>query len=138
VALHKVAGHLLLPDGSVHEYSWVQGTANKMSTFIMSGAVCGFGSILSGHKISGFKQNAYISWEPDEYAPSGSTAYNDASSFPDPYTDAALGQRHGKLGGAVMVVSGSVEFVKRKTWVELARSSTANSVWCVPGSTSGR
>jgi hypothetical protein len=111
---------------------------NKMSTYIMSGAVCGFGAITTGYKTTMFRQDAYISWEPNEFAPSGGTAYNDGSSYPDPASDGALGRRHGKNGGIVIVVSGSVEYVKYDTWARLALSPTKNSVWCNPGSASGR
>lgn len=112
--------------------------ANKMSTYIMSGAVCGFGASLSGYKITQFRQDAYISWEPNEYAPSGSTAYNDGSSYPDPLADGALGRKHGKNGGIVIVVSGSVEYVKYQDWARLALATTKNSVWCNPNTANGR
>ena len=112
--------------------------ANKLSTYIMSGAVCGFGALQVGHKISSFRQDAYISWEPNEFAPNGNTAYNDGSSYPDPTADGALGRRHGKLGGVVIVVSGSVEFVKYRVWATLALSPTKNNVWCNPGTANGR
>lgn len=112
--------------------------ANRLSTYIMSGAVCGFGRIPEGYKITRFQQDAYISWEPNEFAPGGSTAYNDGSSYPDPTQDGALGRRHGKLGGIVMVVSGSVEFVKYTKWATLALSTSKNSVWCNPESADGR
>jgi len=112
---------------------------NKMSTYIMSGAVCGFGAQpREGYKISSFRQDAYISWEPNEFAPSGSTAYNDGSSYPDPTADGALGRKHGKLGGIVIVVSGSTEFVKYQKWASLAASIVKNSVWCNPATPSGR
>ena len=111
---------------------------NKMSTYIMSGATCGFGSSpYEGYKITKFRQDAYISWEPNEYTPSGATAYNDASSYPNPQSDGALGQRHGKKGGVVIVVSGSVEFVRYLDWTRLAASSAANSVWCNPNRADG-
>ena len=110
---------------------------NKMSTYIMSGAVCGFGAIQQGYKITEFRQDAYVSWEPNEFAPNGGTAYNDGSSYPNPAVDGALGRRHGKLGGIVIVVSGSVEFVRYQTWAGLALSPTKNSVWCNPGTTTG-
>jgi prepilin-type N-terminal cleavage/methylation domain-containing protein len=112
--------------------------ANKLSTYIMSGAVCGFGAVPTGYKITGFRQDAYISWEPNEFAPSGATAYNDGSSYPDPVVDGALGRRHGKLGGVVILVSGSVEFVKYSAWATLALSQTKNSVWCNPNTANGR
>ena len=112
--------------------------ANKLSTYIMSGAVCGFGASLDGYKITNFRQDAYISWEPNEFAPSGGTAYNDGSSYPDPTVDGALGRKHGKLGGIVIVVSGSVEFVKYQKWATLALSPFKNSVWCNPVTNNGR
>lgn len=112
--------------------------ANKMSTYIMSGAVAGFGAIQTGHKIISFKQDAYIFWEPNEFAPSGATAYNDGSSYPDPVVDGALGRRHGKSGGVVIGVSGNVEFVRYSTWAMLALAPTKNSVWCNPGTANGR
>jgi len=113
--------------------------ANKMSTYIMSGAVCSFSTTMFvGHKIASFRQDAYISWEPNEFAPSGSTAYNDASSYPNPLSDGALGQRHGKKGGVVIVVSGSVEFVRYQDWTRLAAATSKNSVWCNPTTPDGR
>jgi prepilin-type N-terminal cleavage/methylation domain-containing protein len=112
--------------------------ANKMSTYIMSGAVCGFGASREGFKQTAFRQDAYISWEPNEFLLDGVTsAYNDASSEPDPRYDGGLGRRHGKKGGVVMVVSGAVEYVKYETWATLALSATKNSVWCNPNTVSG-
>ncbi len=111
--------------------------ANKLSTYVWNGAVCGFGDVKSGYKLGNFNQDAFIGWEPDEYAPGGGTAYNDASSYPNPATDAALGHRHGKIGGIVMGVSGSVLFVKYEDWARLALESGKNSIWCNPGSANG-
>jgi prepilin-type N-terminal cleavage/methylation domain-containing protein len=112
--------------------------ANKLSTYVWNGAVCGFGSLNSGYKLALFKQDAYIAWEPNEYTPGGGTAYNDASSYPDPKVDGALGRRHGKSGGIVMGVAGNVLFVKYEEWARLALSTTKNSVWCNPGTANGR
>ncbi len=116
---------------------------NKMSTYIMTGAICSFGNLppnrgTDSHRMSSFRQDAFISWEPNEFAPNGGTAYNDGSSYPDPAQDGALGRRHGKIGGVVIVVSGSVEFVKFSAWATMALSTTRNSVWCNPGSANGR
>jgi hypothetical protein len=83
-----------------------------------------------------FHQDAYIMWEPDDYAPSGATAYNDGASYPDPTVDAALGHRHGKIGGVVLGVSGNVQFVKYTTWAVLALGNN-NSLWCNPGTANG-
>ena len=96
---------------------------NKLSTYVMNGAVCGFGAQNSSYKITDFRQDAYIAWEPNEYGPSGGTAYNDGSSYPNPSTDAALGTRHNKTGGIVMCVAGNTQFVRSNQWAVLATSS---------------
>lgn len=112
---------------------------NKLSTYVENGAICGYGALTSGsYKISAFRQDAYLMWEPDDLAPNGGTAYNDGSSYPDPSTDAGLGHRHGKLGGVVMGVAGNVQFVKFVDWAALAQSTAKNSLWCNPGSSNGR
>ena len=112
---------------------------NKLSTYVESGAICGFGALgPSSYKLGDFRQDAFILWEPDELAPGGGTAYNDGSSYPDPATDAALGHRHGKIGGVVLGVSGNTLFVKYSEWAAQAQSTTKDSVWCNPGSVNGR
>ena len=75
-------------------------------------------------------------WEPDD-RPNG-FGYNDGSSYPDPLADGGLGRRHGKMGGIVLVVSGSVEFVKYLTWNEEGKATIKNRLWCSPGSANGR
>src|SRR5207245_10193400 len=67
--------------------------ANKLSTYIMNGAVCGYGKLSgmgrqSSIKVTSVKRGGivYLEWEPDENLgnpPIGAFAYNDASSFPD-------------------------------------------------------
>ena len=115
--------------------------ANKLSTYIMSGAVCGFGALNPAGKTyrqSDFKQDAFLMWEPEDRSPNlGVNTYNDASSFPDPAVDFGLGRRHGKLGGNVMVVSGSVQMIKYVAWAAEAKDPNKNRLWCNPGSANG-
>jgi len=111
---------------------------NKLSTYVMSGALCGFGALASSsYKLTDFRQDAYIGWEPNEYTPGGTTAYNDGASYPSPTTDAALGTRHNKSGGIVMCVAGNTLFVRSNAWAVLALNPNKNSVWCNPGTTTG-
>lgn len=111
---------------------------NKMATYVMNGAVCGFGATYVGYKIGTFRQDAYISWEPNDYLPGSTTqtSYNDGSSYPA-LNDGTLGIKHGKKGGNVMVVSGSVEFVISNKWNALAISPNKSSVWCNPATANG-
>jgi len=114
--------------------------ANKLSTYVQNGAICGFGALGdSSYKLADFRQDAYIMWEPNDYLLDGVTsAYNDGASYPDPTTDGGLGTRHGKKGGIVLGVSGNVQFVKYAEWASQARSTIKNSLWCNPGSVNGR
>lgn len=111
--------------------------ANKLSTYVMNGAVCGFGAQTTAYKLTSFKQDAYIAWEPSDYGPNGNSAFNDGSSDPDPNTDAALGVRHSKTGGIVMCVAGNTQFLRSNVWAVLARDPNKNSIWCNPGTANG-
>jgi prepilin-type N-terminal cleavage/methylation domain-containing protein len=114
---------------------------NKLSTYVMNGAVCGYGAIAPKTYHQGdFRQDAYIMWEPADSNPLLNPSfnnYNDGSSYPDPTIDFALGRRHGKLGGIVVVVSGSVQFVQYPVWAALAKVVEKNQVWCNPGTANG-
>jgi prepilin-type N-terminal cleavage/methylation domain-containing protein len=112
---------------------------NKLSTYVANGAVCGYGALgpKSYHEAD-FRQDAYIMWEPDDTSPTlGVNNYNDGSSYPDPAVDFALGRRHGKIGGIVLVVSGSVQIVKYAAWAAIAKDTDKNQLWCNPGSSNG-
>jgi len=112
---------------------------NKLSTYVMNGAVCGYGAIApnSYHQVE-FKQDAYIMWEPDDISATlGVNNYNDGSSFPDPTTDFGLGKRHGKNGGIALDMSGSVQFIRYDVWLGISKESIKNQLWCNPGTSNG-
>ena len=109
--------------------------ANKLSTYVENGAICGFGSLppTGAYKMTDFTANAYIMWEPDDSQ--GAGAYNDGSS--DPSAGTGLGKRHGKAGGVVLGITGNVQFVQYAAWTLLANSGGKNAAWCNPGTASG-
>jgi prepilin-type N-terminal cleavage/methylation domain-containing protein len=113
---------------------------NKLSTYVMNGAVCGYGDIAPKSYHQGdFRQDAYVMWEPGDTSPTlGVDTYNDGSSYPDPTTDFALGTRHDKTGGLVVTACGSVTFVNTNIWNKLAASPYKTQVWCNPGTANGR
>jgi prepilin-type N-terminal cleavage/methylation domain-containing protein len=109
--------------------------ADQMSTYVMNGAVCGYGGFgQRSHKLGAFKPSNFCMWEPDDELGTA-FVYNDASSFPD--TNEGLGRRHGKLGGIVLAFGGHVVFVKYNEWTRLSAESTANDLWCNPSTTPG-
>jgi prepilin-type N-terminal cleavage/methylation domain-containing protein len=123
------------PLDKTNTISWTQ-RSNKLSTYVQNGAMCGYGLIAPlTYAQAAFKQDAFMMWEPDD--PGNGYGYNDGSSFPDPAVDGGLGRRHGKIGGIVLVVSGSVQFVKYATWATEAKATIKNRLWCNPGTANG-
>jgi prepilin-type N-terminal cleavage/methylation domain-containing protein len=112
---------------------------NKLSTYVMNGSVCGYGATAPNtYKIADFKQDAFVMWEPEDVSATlGVNNYNDGSSYPDDSSDFGLGRRHGKKGGIVFVVSGSVQFVQYLYWTSLQRQTFKNQLWCTPGTPNG-
>jgi prepilin-type N-terminal cleavage/methylation domain-containing protein len=114
---------------------------NKLSTYVANGAVCGYGSLApKTYHEADFRQDAYMMWEPDDTNPLLSPSvnnYNDGSSYPDPAADFGLGKRHGKTGGIVLVVSGSVQLVRYDAWARIAKDPNKNQLWCNPGTSNG-
>ena len=112
---------------------------NKLSTYIMNGAVNGYGALNGGsYKLSAFNPAAYMMWEPDEanyylFYP-GQSCYNDASSYPS--QGEGLGRRHGKKGGLLLGFSGHVVIVDYLAF-NRERNNFPGLLHCVPGSKTG-
>jgi prepilin-type N-terminal cleavage/methylation domain-containing protein len=105
---------------------------NKLSTYIMNGAVCGYGVTVgrrpNTHKISAFKSVAYVMWEPDEKLLASAGTYNDASSFPD--RGEGVGRSHVK-GAIILGFGGHVEFITFKKFND-EQNATPGLLWCAP------
>jgi prepilin-type N-terminal cleavage/methylation domain-containing protein len=115
--------------------------ANKLATYVMNGAVCGYGDVKpdgATYKLSMFASDAFLMWEPDDTNPTPGYGYNDGSSYPDPAIDGGLGRRHGKKGGIVLAIDSHVEFIKYEAWRAEAQIQTRNRMYCNPGTPNGR
>ncbi len=112
---------------------------NKMSTYIMNGAVCGYNGVYRSAKITQvWSPMCYIQWEPDENLNGiGAFAYNDASSYPD--RNEGVGKLHQK-GAIVQAVGGHVQFLAFKDFYrEQTNAPNAKGLlWWSPWSASGR
>ncbi|HWH71405.1 MAG TPA: prepilin-type N-terminal cleavage/methylation domain-containing protein [Candidatus Sulfotelmatobacter sp.] len=87
---------------------------NPLSTYIMNGAVCNFGT--TGNNVMKITQvrspMCWIQWEPDETLNGiGAFAYNDASSYPN--RNEGVGRLH-TSGAIVQAIAGHVQFVTFK------------------------
>jgi prepilin-type N-terminal cleavage/methylation domain-containing protein len=115
--------------------------ADKLSTYVMNGAVSDFGAIAPRtFKISQFKADAVILWEPDEalYASVNGLypgAYNDGSSAPN--QGCGIGRHHMNSGGVVLGITGQAYFITELAFnQELAQ--TPGPLWCDPATPTGQ
>jgi type II secretory pathway pseudopilin PulG len=130
----------LCPTDRTNTVYWKQ-RDNKLSTYTMNGAVCGYGQISdqkpNSYKITQYNPAAYILWEPDEslyvkmWGFNG--AYNDASN--EPNNACGAGRRHIK-GAVILGFGGHVEFIRFETF-EREREVKPGLLWCNPGSRTG-
>jgi prepilin-type N-terminal cleavage/methylation domain-containing protein len=127
-------------DSKTNAGSYFSQRANKLSTYVMNGAICGYEKIAPRtYKQNLFRQDAFMMWEPEEdSSPFTYRVYNDGSSFPDPDQDGGVGKRHGKTGGVVLGFSGQVQYIKYETWRAESKIQTRNRLFCNPGTDNGR
>ncbi len=113
--------------------------ANKQSTYIMNGAVCGYSDTYRSAKLTQvWNPMCYIQWEPDENLGGiGAFAYNDASSYPD--RNEGIGKLHQK-GGVILAVGGHVQFLSFNDFYrEQTNAPNAKGLlWWSPWTASGR
>jgi prepilin-type N-terminal cleavage/methylation domain-containing protein len=114
--------------------------ANQMSTYIMNGAVCGYGTYANhtSAKITDvWSTMCYIQWEPDEKLgnpPIGAFAYNDASSFPN--VNEGVGRLH-TSGAIVRAVGAHVTFISFKQFDIEQKNPKKGLLWWNPKSANG-
>jgi prepilin-type N-terminal cleavage/methylation domain-containing protein len=105
--------------------------AQKMSSYLMNGAVCGYGAVSpNSYKASQFQSDAIIYWQALESNPGD---FNDGSSGPSE----GITKLH-SIGTTVGVVDGHVEYLKTLKFYALGNVPGKNALWCSPASPSGR
>ncbi len=110
----------------------------KFTSYVMNGAVINgsgaydwsAGVLGRTYKSPAFKATDMLFWEPDE---TQSDYFNDAASRPSE----GLTQRHG-IGAVLGLMDGHVELIKWKRYFQLVADPNKNSLWCYPGSATGR
>jgi prepilin-type N-terminal cleavage/methylation domain-containing protein len=108
----------------------------RVSSYIMNGAVCGFGAFASPkYRISQFNPAAYVQWEPkvnkEGAGPAGPYAYNtghDASQIPN--ATEGIGNRHGK-GAAILGFDSRVHWISILSFNQEALVDPG-LLYCVP------
>ena len=104
----------------------------RVSSYIMNGAVCGFGNLSKPkYKISQFNPSAYVQWEPKVNNYGTFYAYNpglDASQKPN--AEEGIGNRHGK-GAGILGFDSRVQWISLLTFEQEA-SRNPGLLYCVP------
>jgi prepilin-type N-terminal cleavage/methylation domain-containing protein len=113
--------------------------ANKFSSYIMNGSVCGFDNQNRSARISTiWSSMAFLQWEPDETLgnpPIGAFAFNDASSFPD--RNEGVGRLHDS-GAIIQAVAGHVQFITFKKFTQEQNTPAKGLLWWSPWTANGR
>ena len=105
--------------------------AQKLSSYLMNGAVCGFGKIApNSYKAPLFRADSVIFWQALETNPGD---FNDGSSAPDE----GITKLH-SLGTTVGIVDGHVEYLKTIKFAQEQQSPIKNRLWCSPATANGR
>lgn len=119
------------PDDPTNTLNWRE-RPNQMSTYIMNGAVSGFGTKYPCYKLSDFRIDGVLLWEPDDTQGTPQGIYNDGSSTPyEPPTDYGVSNRHFR-GCNLLFLDAHVEFKKYKVGIAECESYGPNEFWCEP------
>jgi prepilin-type N-terminal cleavage/methylation domain-containing protein len=121
----------------------------KLSTYIMNGAVCGFGKNSTSYKLGSVKiATGYIFWEPNDKDASGVYvygSYNDGANAPWNFSSSASGNEgpsHRHVSGCVYGgLDGHTEFLKFQAATNLAMvpagTTGPNVFWWDPTTSDG-
>jgi prepilin-type N-terminal cleavage/methylation domain-containing protein len=127
----------MCPAHKTNTWAWAQSDV-KFTSYVISGVIIngtgsfdwGAGALGKTYRSTAFQGTDMLFWEPDE-AESG--YFNDAASRPSE----GLTKRHG-IGAILGIMDGHVEFIKWKRYFDLVADPNRNSLWCYPGSPTGR
>jgi len=119
--------------------SWQKRTP-RISSYIMNGAVCGFGRLTKSpvFKLGAFNPAAYVMWEPEIRSFGGTWSSNggfDASQFPR--EDEGIGRRH-KKGAVITGFSGQVHFISFEAFQREQKFNMPGLLWCAPDTKNGQ
>ncbi len=98
---------------------------NKLSTYVMNGAACGFAGKNPAFKLSQIKQLGVIMWEPRDRKDDGTFntgAYNDGANGPD--VNEGPGLMHDP-GSVLLYLDGHATFTKRINVIAMMNSALA-------------
>ncbi len=115
-----------------------QHRAERLSSYIMNGAVCGYANIGTARSCKvtdAWSSSCYLVWGPDESI-IGAFAFNDGSVFPNA-SEGLIERLHTPTGGQILTVAGNVQFVTVQKSRTEATASGKSLAWWSPFSGNG-
>jgi type II secretory pathway pseudopilin PulG len=122
------------------ESRYYSARANKMSSYVMNGAMIGYSSTTRPCRVTdAWSPDCFLLYQADETAgapPIGAFAYNDGASFPN--SNEGFGRKlHTRNGTELVTVSGSVRFFTAQRLAAESTSSGRSLAWWSPFSGAG-
>jgi len=106
----------------------------QISSYVMNGAVCGYGLTPNSQKLSRMTPGGVAFWEcANNTVSDNQILFNDGASSPDENVSG----RHGKVA-VFGAFDGGARSMKLTDWTDLAMAGSANDLWCFPGDPTGR
>jgi prepilin-type N-terminal cleavage/methylation domain-containing protein len=109
-------------DGKWDATQALGGRQEQLSTYVMNGAVCDYGTMSGATTLKitdpSITPASYIMWEPDFRASEGEFVYNDGSSYPNP--GEGLGKLHSNKGGTLLAMGGHTVFMTTNAFLQEA------------------
>jgi prepilin-type N-terminal cleavage/methylation domain-containing protein len=105
----------------------------QISSYVMNGAVCGYGVLTNAVKLSHLLPNGVEFWECANATEDDNVQlFNDGSSSPDENTSG----RHGNVA-VYGAFDGSAGLIQITQWTDDAGADGPNELWCYPDSPNG-
>jgi len=105
----------------------------QISSYVMNGAVCGYGGSSTPVKLTQLSPSAVAFWEcANATAQENQNLFNDGASSPDENTSG----RHG-AATPVAIFDGSARLMQLREWADQVGAAGPNELWCYPGSANG-
>jgi prepilin-type N-terminal cleavage/methylation domain-containing protein len=106
----------------------------QSSSYVMNGAVCGYGALTNAVKLSQLSPEGVAFWEcNNSTAEENTNNFNDGASSPDENTSG----RHGAVT-PVAIFDGSAGLMQITEWTDKMGEAGPNELWCYPGSPDGQ
>lgn len=123
-------------------FKHVNQSTDNITSYLMNGAVVGFGKSKVAYQLNRFRPDAWWFWETDEFL----SGWNDGSSFPDEGLSKRHGQsrrdtagpnsRYDNSGATVARFDGSCAWTSRILYDE-ELLKRPGKLWCFPGAKKG-